>query len=282
MNRNIVKLLALLLTVCFALALPLAANAAVTGDVDGDGTVTAADARLALRAAVALEDYKKGSAQFTGADVIADGEVTAADARIILRMAVDLEPKENQYDILRSGTFYFEGSMTDVGGETTPMTLGYSKDVIFMEMSTDGMTMGYLIKSKNIYLLSPPHKIYHKLNALEKTVLKSYGLMDDAEVRAAVGEFGFEDMPALSEASRVEAASLNGESCAAYIFDMSDGGKTTVYMCGNRLLGFSSTDANGKEQSTVYFTDVRSVLPALPPKDYRSVTLLELVTKMAE
>lgn len=61
----------------------------VMGDLDGDGEVTAADARLALRAAVALdlldEEQKKR------ADVDGDGKVTAADARLILRSAVGLD-----------------------------------------------------------------------------------------------------------------------------------------------------------------------------------------------
>lgn len=61
------------------------------GDVNLDGKVTAADARLALRKAVGLEAYAEGSAQFRAADVTADGKITAADARKILRAAVGLE-----------------------------------------------------------------------------------------------------------------------------------------------------------------------------------------------
>ena len=61
------------------------------GDIDGDETVTAADARLALRAAVQLEHYLDGSAVFLAADTDGSGSVTAADARAILRAAVGLE-----------------------------------------------------------------------------------------------------------------------------------------------------------------------------------------------
>ncbi len=59
------------------------------GDLDGDGVVTAADARLALRIAVKLEtadEIKMKAADVDGAD-----GVTAADARLILRFAVKLE-----------------------------------------------------------------------------------------------------------------------------------------------------------------------------------------------
>ncbi len=61
------------------------------GDVDGDGNITASDARLCLRRAVDLEDYAVGSFEFTACDVDKDGSVTANDARSILRAAVGLE-----------------------------------------------------------------------------------------------------------------------------------------------------------------------------------------------
>lgn len=61
------------------------------GDVNLDGRVTAADARLALRRAVGLETYAEDSVQFRAGDVTRDGRITAADARRILRGAVGLE-----------------------------------------------------------------------------------------------------------------------------------------------------------------------------------------------
>ena len=64
------------------------------GDVDGKDGVTAADARLALRAAVGLEKYEKGSREFLAADVDLSSTLTAADARLILRKAVKLVDKE--------------------------------------------------------------------------------------------------------------------------------------------------------------------------------------------
>ena len=61
------------------------------GDVDGNGEINSADARLCLRRAVALETYEKGSKEFIACDVHKDNQVTAADARLILRAAVGLE-----------------------------------------------------------------------------------------------------------------------------------------------------------------------------------------------
>ena len=61
------------------------------GDVDYDGAVTAADARLALRAAVGLEWMTPGSLVFDVSDMDGDDSVSAADARLILRKAVGLK-----------------------------------------------------------------------------------------------------------------------------------------------------------------------------------------------
>ena len=59
------------------------------GDVDGDGIITPADARLALRKAASLIDLTDEQAY--RADIDGDGTVTHKDARIILRIAADLE-----------------------------------------------------------------------------------------------------------------------------------------------------------------------------------------------
>ena len=92
------KRLSLLLALLVLLsAAPLTAGygaAAVNyriGDVDGDGVLSAGDARLALRASVLLERYKKGSAQFLAADADQNGAIESADARLILRASVKLE-----------------------------------------------------------------------------------------------------------------------------------------------------------------------------------------------
>lgn len=59
------------------------------GDVDEDGTISSADARMALRASVGLEDLNE--IQEKAADVDTDGTISSADARLILRASVGLE-----------------------------------------------------------------------------------------------------------------------------------------------------------------------------------------------
>ena len=70
---------------------PDAQAAYKTGDVDGDGQVTAGDARLALRASVGLESYAANSREAFACDADHDGQITSADARLILRASVGLE-----------------------------------------------------------------------------------------------------------------------------------------------------------------------------------------------
>ena len=60
----------------------------VKGDVDLNGKITAADARLALRQSAKLEDLT--ASQKRNADVNGDSLVTATDARLILRYTAGL------------------------------------------------------------------------------------------------------------------------------------------------------------------------------------------------
>ncbi|MBR3767516.1 MAG: N-acetylmuramoyl-L-alanine amidase [Clostridia bacterium] len=58
----------------------------IVGDVDGDGKVTAADARLILRASVGLEEI-----DLETGDIDGDGKITSSDARAALRISTGLE-----------------------------------------------------------------------------------------------------------------------------------------------------------------------------------------------
>lgn len=64
-------------------------SSGIKGDVNGDGRVTAADARLVLRAAARVETLSDNAMAL--AEVTGDGRVTAADARKILRVAAKVD-----------------------------------------------------------------------------------------------------------------------------------------------------------------------------------------------
>ena len=83
------KLISLIMAAVLLLTTaPLAFAAAPTGDLDGDGEVMPADARIALRCSVKLETATPE--QVAAGDMDYDGNLTSADARLILRLAVGL------------------------------------------------------------------------------------------------------------------------------------------------------------------------------------------------
>lgn len=68
-------------------------NALKCGDVDGDGAITATDARIALRLSVNLDKATGLVEQY--ADANANGKVEATDARTLLRTSVNLESEDS-------------------------------------------------------------------------------------------------------------------------------------------------------------------------------------------
>ena len=68
------------------------------GDVDGNGKVDTADARLALRRAINLETYAESSREFKACDVTGDNKVGTDDARFILRHAIGLTDAGIRWD----------------------------------------------------------------------------------------------------------------------------------------------------------------------------------------
>ncbi|MCD7774587.1 MAG: dockerin type I repeat-containing protein, partial [Clostridiales bacterium] len=59
------------------------------GDVNGDGKVSAADARSALRIAASLDEATDDA--LAAGDLDGNGKITAAEARRILRVAASLD-----------------------------------------------------------------------------------------------------------------------------------------------------------------------------------------------
>ncbi len=84
------KLLSVAVAVLLSFAALLPAFGAERWDADGDGSLTASDARFALRASVGLETPAPGSRRFLAADADGDGRLTASDARLLLRAGVGL------------------------------------------------------------------------------------------------------------------------------------------------------------------------------------------------
>lgn len=111
-------------------------------DVNCDGRVSAADARLALRAAAGLESLS--SSQTRAADANADGRLAAFDARTILRIAAGLqlmtaEQESSYYLALESQSAAASISESIKNAEFHPLLtqspiedISYFDDVVFI------------------------------------------------------------------------------------------------------------------------------------------------------
>ena len=93
------KFLTLLLAVItmFVFTTSASAKTVIKGDLDGNGKITAADARGTLRISAKLE--KADDTQMLIVDVTNDKKVTAADARSILRVSAKLEPAFGEIEV---------------------------------------------------------------------------------------------------------------------------------------------------------------------------------------
>lgn len=119
------KYISLILAILLCVSIPVISNAVLQGDVNGDGKVTASDARLVLRHSIKLEAIENIEAI---ADINADGKITASDARLVLRIAAKLNTQgESGY------LFYVRRNDT----------------AIYSEPSYDGKRIGVIYEKTN-------------------------------------------------------------------------------------------------------------------------------------
>ena len=91
-GMNIVKKVLSALVLCILILTNIViafAQPEAKGDIDGDGIITARDARLCLRAAIGLENYPGAIKE--AADIDSDGMISANDSRLLHRYVVGLE-----------------------------------------------------------------------------------------------------------------------------------------------------------------------------------------------
>lgn len=89
MRKKIFSVL-LALSVFAALALCASAETFLVGDANGDGKISAADARIVLRVSAKIETFNEN--QTAVCDTNGDGKISASDARKILRMSAHIDP----------------------------------------------------------------------------------------------------------------------------------------------------------------------------------------------
>lgn len=250
-----------------ALCAPAFAEA-LPGDVDLNGKIEAADARLALRTAVKLETLEGEG--FRAADLDGDGSITTADARLILRLSVGLPIEElTQFDKLRKGTFCFTAAVTQEDGTVGDVELASTPNSLYLRSEIDGRELGVLIKKDTVYLISDEESAYLHLTS---ALLDNLGMSVNDFTKARELDFSKYD-PA--KAFSVTDAVYGGAACKDYIFrDIHEDG-SVVYMHflenGSELLGFYTMDGSGKILTETKITSFSSSVPAErknPPAEY--------------
>lgn len=124
------------------------------GDINGDGRISAADARLALRYAAKIESLTAD--QVSAAEVNQDNKITAADARKILRVSAKLETEASLSGELPIIPPHFD-ELSKAFGATFGSEFDYKKNdatyVVFNILTNDFVPLGYINYSEQYQML---------------------------------------------------------------------------------------------------------------------------------
>ena len=164
--RSIGGCIALILTAIVVFSLTISSAAVYLGDMDGNGSVTTADARAVLRVAVRLETLDAALASV--ADVNQDGLITTYDARQALRMAVGLAPLREQTTLAEPATTTPDPADPGVTEPVAPSGIACENYAITAQVAI----------YENGVLTSSDERVY-----AVKTTTQSYGMYDDMTLR---------------------------------------------------------------------------------------------------
>ncbi len=167
------KILTLILAVItmFIFTTSASAKTVLMGDLDGNGRITAADARGTLRISAKLD--KADETQLLIVDVTKDEKVTAADARSILRVSAKLEESFGEIEVeggSETETTVADKETTTVSGPKTEVSKLINKDIEayineFDLHKADGSANGY--SNGEIAIESDPSMIKNnKINSI--------------------------------------------------------------------------------------------------------------------
>lgn len=171
----------------------------------------------------------------------------------------------NEFDYLKSGNFYIQGTMTDSSGQQLPLEMAVTANSVYMLSNFEGAAMGMLINNGTTYMIYPAEKSYLELNA---TVLKAMGMSTTDLISSADLDYSQYD---LSNADSTSSETVNGANCTVYIYNNTSG-STRFFMNGNKLVRFATYDANGNPDTINDVGYITNNVPAdkiNPPADYK-------------
>ena len=248
--------------------------------------LTALEQQFRAEASAAASDTQPAVSQGASTTAPSNGQTaqpsqpatTQASTPATTQPTTPAQSSRNEYDILRSGTFYCVGSMKDAEG-TNPLEIAIGPNTVYMLTKMDSVSMAVLVSNKKTYMIYPEGKVYLEMSDL---ILKMMDLDPDELLDS--GNFGFSDMKPLSEANAVTDGTLNGQACKIYNFSNEDGTRTLIYMNGNRLLGMEVYSASDTLTSGTYFESVSATIPEdkmSPPAGYTKTTFTKFMTMLA-
>lgn len=293
-NRIVSVLLTLALLLAFVPALTASATVYALGDVNADGKVTSADARLVLRVAAKLEHFNEIRAK--AADVNRSGKVNSSDARTTLRVAAKLEKLDigeddifddgltpnakdpaNEQAIkdmvagLNSGRFSLVGSMKS-DGETVPMTFMLCDGAIRMRTEMSGIELDMAQLDGNMYLISTGNKTYIEMT---EAVVNALGL-DLGDLDMDIGQV---DVDASVDWAERE---YKGRTVECGITSNADG-ITEFYTEGGKVVQICVFDLNGVCNTEIGVDEFRTDVTRQEleiPADYKKVSFTAFLADM--
>ena len=162
----------------------------------------------------------------------------------------------NEFDYLKSGSFYIKGTMSDSAGDSQPLEMAVTPNSLYMLSDFDGASMGMLMNNGKTYMVYEDKQAYLELNS---AILKYMG-MDSDDMDFSDLDYGQYD---LSKANSVISETINGIPCTGYVFNAQTGGSTRFYMNGNKLVRFGAYSASGTPES---INDVSLITGTVPPE----------------
>lgn len=299
-NRLIAAILSLVMIFSSASML-VSADSFMLGDVDGNGKITAMDARTVLRAAAKIETLPEK--YVVAADVNFDGKVTAMDARMILRASSRVEPlpemptedvSETEKTTIAEPTETTTDETTTLPPETTtqePDTgvvvteypeaisaffkgafylngrMGNDGEIMTVKMATNKSGTEIVMESGSGTL-----SIYATKSSSYLKVITAEGKKYYVEMTKTMMEnYGIDFAEALGDFSFLGVEEpgdpvltkeeYDGKERDVYTFGKEDGSVMVFYADGEDILKIVVREKGGKESTAIYVDELSGTIP---------------------
>lgn len=153
--KNKIIAIAVAMVIVLTLFVGVSAETVLKGDIDGNGKITASDARKVLRFAASLDPYT--DKQVLLADIDGNGRITASDARSILRCAANLQPGFGTITIDEESSTNKQEAKSLTNDFTLSVDKFIAKHGSFTENTLDGGVVSY--KGHGVTVLSDPKMV---------------------------------------------------------------------------------------------------------------------------